>query len=349
MSRPVGVVVVGAGDMGGRHAHGWVRAGAAVRAIVDPDQARAAALAHAVGAQPSADLTSALGLEGVRAVSVCTPTHLHAAVTVAALERGLKVLCEKPVALTLADAEGMTAAARRGPGEVRIGFMRRFDPAFAVLRANVERIGGPLLAQATLTAGIRPKLLMHDANGNGGPIIDMCCHLFDQWAILFGGRPHGVRAVGYTFGETKTPLASIAHKALDSASIVLDYPGGGVGQIQVSWGLPRGIAHDERHTYIGPEGLVSADWPAAVELHDGAGVHRWISEDADPWDAEIAHTHRWVRGEDPAPLATIDDGTEALRTSLATLTSIAERRAVDLDGDRGDAEAPGLADTGSGA
>lgn len=323
MTNPLGALIVGAGDMGARHALGWKAAGAAVIGVYDPDGARAGHTAGLVGGRTFADLAEGLAHSDVDVVSVCTPTYLHADATVAALEAGHDVLCEKPAALELAGAFRMRAAERATGNRLRIGFMRRFDPLSQRIHEFCRRLDAPMLAQATIAAGIRPKLLMHDARANGGPIIDMCCHVFDQWSVLFGGQPHRVLAHGHTFGERKLELASVEHKALDSAFITLEYSSGGVGQIQVSWGLPRGIAATETHTYLGPDGIVTVAWPDRVTLHDGTGETSFTPPVTDAWQAEIQHFYRELIGRPAQPLATIDDGIDALRTSLAVLESVA--------------------------
>lgn len=327
-ARPRGVLVVGAGEMGVRHAGHWREAGARVVAVFDPDTLRASDLAAQHGAVAVRTLAEGLEREEVEAVSVCTPTFLHAGYTVAALTAGKHVLCEKPAALTLAGALSMKEAELGSGKLLRIGFMRRFDPASPQLRTFGSQIGSPLLAQATIAAGVRPKLMMHDAAANGGPIIDMCCHIFDQWALLFGESPMLVRAHGYTFSEHKPQLASVERKALDSAHVTLAYPGGSVGQVQVSWGLPSGIAPVERHTYMGPEGLVSVEWPSRVTLHGADGTTSWSSRGQDAWRAEIGAFNAEIAGGERGLLATIDDGIAALRVSLAVLQSVTERRDV---------------------
>lgn len=331
MTDVVGVLVVGAGDMGGRHARGWARAHARVVGVVDPDRSRARHTADEVGAEAFPTLAAGLVHPDVTTVSVCTPTYLHADATVTALDAGKNVLCEKPAALTLEQGERMRAAERASGKRLRIGFMRRFDPASHRIQKTCRELGGPLLAQATIVAGIRPKLLMHDAHANGGPVIDMCCHVFDQWAILFGERPMRVRAHGYTFGSQKIELETIQSKALDTAFLTLEYPSGGVGQVQVSWGLPRGVEATETHVYLGPEGVVTVDWPGEVVHRDGRGTVRWTAPAIDPWDEEIAAFHDELTGRQAAPLATIEDGIAALRTSLAVLESVASGRDVLVD------------------
>lgn len=325
---PFGVAVIGAGDMGARHARHWRSVGGEVFSVVDPDLERSEAVAALVGARADTEIEAALADPRVVVVSVCTPTYLHARATVAALEAGKHVLCEKPAALTLEDAEAMASAAERSQRQLRIGFMRRFDPAYAPLLDFTARAGRPLLAQASITAGIRPKRLMHDARANGGPIIDMCCHVFNLWGRMLASEPHTVSARGYTFSDDKPELATIAHRALDSALITLEYDGGSVGQIQVSWGLPAGVEPVERHTYVGPNALVSVEWPTALTLYDGNGVTSWRNDGSDPWQAEIAQFARELFHAAPREVADIADGIAALRVSLAVLEAIRTRRDV---------------------
>jgi predicted dehydrogenase len=329
VSAPLTAVVLGAGDMGARHARHWAAVGARVLAVVDPDMDRARAAAAATGATALAGAEEALAL-GPDVVSVCTPTYLHARLTIAAFAAGAHVLCEKPIALTLADARAMEAAGAAAGRELRIGFMRRFDPAFPHLLEVAERAGRPLLAQATITAGIRPKRLMHDALANGGPIIDMCCHLFHLWGTVFESQPDEVAARGYTFSEGKPEVAHIRHRALDSALITLAYPNGSVGQVQVSWGLPSGVEPVERHTYVGPDGLVTVDWPGRITLRDAEGETRWTNPGDDPYRGQIAQFHAELTQGAKREVASFQDGIDTLRTSLAVLRSVATRRPVAL-------------------
>ncbi len=329
-SGPLGVVVVGAGDLGSRHARHWHEAGARVVAVCDPWIERATEVAAQVGAEAATHPDDYLRRSDVHVVSVATPTFLHESYTVAALQAGKHVLCEKPVALSVPAAENMKRVAEENDRELRIGLMRRFDPAYARLLEWHARLGAPTLAQATLVAGLRPKRLMHDARGNGGPIIDMCCHLFDTWSTLFGGQPESVTAHGYTFGEGRSELASIEQKALDSAQFTLVYPGGHVGQVQVSWGLPSGVDHQERHSYVAPEGLLTVNWNSGMTLYRGAAPDVWAAPQFDAWRAEVAQFYRELTSDAPQLTAGVDDSIAALRVSLAVLRSVAEQRTVFL-------------------
>jgi len=328
------VAVVGAGDMGKRHAEHWQHAGAAVSAICDAYLPQAEKVAANFEAKAFEKLEDALTSAPIDAVSICTPTFLHAPLAIAALEAGKHVLCEKPIALTLADANAMKDAAERAGKELRVGFMRRFDPAYNQLLDACERIGSPILAHATIAAGIRPKRLMHDATANGGPIIDMCCHVFNLWEGVLGCRPTRVSAQGYTFSENKIELTNVDHKALDSAHITLHYPNGAFGHIQVSWGLPWGVVPSEEHTYLAPEGIVQTTWNEHITRDSGQGITRWQrqgdSNYLDPWRREILQFYRELTTDSARQVASADDGIEALKISLAVLEAIKTETPVDL-------------------
>ena len=106
---------------------------------------------------------------------------------------------------------------------------------------------------------------------------------------------------------------------------MLEYAGGTVGQVQVSWGLPSGVEPTERHTYIGPDGLLTVDWNETMTLHDAAGATPWQTDGTDPWNAEIEQFYRELTQGAPRRVASLEDGIDALRVSLAVLESVRTR------------------------
>ena len=324
LSEPLGIIIIGAGDMGRRHAQHWRTAGAKVIAICDPDLARAASIAQTLGAEAVADYQEMLKNPAVQVASVCTPTHLHEGATVNCLEAGLHVLCEKPIALTLTAAERMRDAAAKNKLELRIGFMRRFEPIFHELQRMMDAQSGIIKGSVQITAGIRPKILMHDKNANGGPIIDMCCHIFDVWKTLFKGKPQLLSASGTSYAQDNPALASIRDKAIDSAVATFGFSEGHRLQLLVSWGLPAGVPFSEKHTYISKDGLIEVDWnyqSNTVCLHDGVGSSTYRGE-RDPWQGEILQFYKELTQNAPREVADAQDGVDALELSLAMLDAI---------------------------
>lgn len=145
MSDLLGVAVLGAGHMGADHIRRLEGAvsGARVAAVADPDTARAKeAVAGLDGVTVHAEAEAALDAPGVDAVLIASPGPVHEQALLAALSRGLPVLCEKPM---VPDSDGalrvVEAEARLGRRLAQIGFMRRYDSEYMRLKSLLDRGG----------------------------------------------------------------------------------------------------------------------------------------------------------------------------------------------------------------
>ncbi|WP_281176714.1 Gfo/Idh/MocA family protein [Curtobacterium ammoniigenes] len=146
------VAVVGAGQMGADHVRRITAkiSNADVVAIVEPDQGRAAAAAAlAPGAIAAASFDEALDATAIDAVIIATPGFLHEPILVTALERGLMVLCEKPLTTLAEDSLRIVELEQQHASRpvIQVGFMRRFDAGYKELLALRESgANGALLA-----------------------------------------------------------------------------------------------------------------------------------------------------------------------------------------------------------
>lgn len=132
----------------------------AVRALAEPDPAVRAALARRHGIPSTyADHRALLDRERLDALLVCSPNGTHARAVLDALDRGLHVLVEKPLCLSPAAARAIVARAAQAGLTVQVGYMKRFDPAFARL-GEVLPVAGALhlVATATTDSGIGTQL-----------------------------------------------------------------------------------------------------------------------------------------------------------------------------------------------
>lgn len=169
------VAVVGAGAMGSDHIRRITStiAGADVVAIVDPDTGRATAAAEkAPGAITAASFEEALERTPIDAVIVATPGFLHEPVLVPAIERGLAVLCEKPLTTSAEDSLRIVELeqSKSDRPKIQVGFMRRFDKGYQELRALRESgSNGALLAlhhahrNPTTPPNFSESMLIHDS------------------------------------------------------------------------------------------------------------------------------------------------------------------------------------------
>jgi myo-inositol 2-dehydrogenase/D-chiro-inositol 1-dehydrogenase len=153
MKSPIGVGIIGTGGMGGRHARNLAMrvADAHVAAVMDLERARAEAVAaECGGARAHGEPAALIANPEVEAVVIASPDATHAALALACLEAGKPVLCEKPLAASLAEAERVVLAeAALGRRLVQVGFMRVYDPAHLAVKQVVERgeLGPPVLFQ----------------------------------------------------------------------------------------------------------------------------------------------------------------------------------------------------------
>ena len=192
----------------------------------DPAKARDYPEAHVY-----TDLEDALHNRQVDAVYVATPVALHTAQTIAALKRGKHVLCEKPAALTFADAFRMKQAADEAGKVLGIAYYRRLFPKLIDAKRRIEagEIGTPVLAEANCHGWLPPETrgwLTDPKMAGAGPLYDIACHRIDAINFLFGDPR---RATGLLSNAVhQTPVE-------DSATILIDYGTGPRAIIDVRW------------------------------------------------------------------------------------------------------------------
>jgi myo-inositol 2-dehydrogenase/D-chiro-inositol 1-dehydrogenase len=184
----VKVGVLGAGFIGRIHALNLRRdPRVEIVGIADTVPAAAARLAGEVGAKPF-DGLGALIDAGASAVFICTPNAQHVQPVVAALEAGLHVFSEKPMATSLEGAAAIRAAAGRARGVYQIGFNRRFANVYRFAKQTID--DGRLEARLAQMKHNRGELVQPPWTGDpsvtGGYLYETPIHLFDMGRFLFG-------------------------------------------------------------------------------------------------------------------------------------------------------------------
>ena len=334
--------VSGVGRIGRMHAAN-VAATDGVTEVVLYDPAPGAAAAVAI--QLVAGGSSGRGV-GVRAVDtldellaavdgivVAVPTPFHGDVVHAALDAGVPVLCEKPLAADVAEVREIAAHAARTGVPLLVGFQRRFDPAIAELqrRISVGELGDVYAVRATAFDHEPPPAEYIPTSG--GIFRDMFVHDLDCVPWLVGRRVRSVHAVGSVLVDE----AFAAAGDVDTASITLVFEGGVIAQLV--GGRKDGTGYDNRIDVFAEKATLASGYDARTPFtslepggHDPQGnAYTGFQERYDPaYRREIAVFLDVIAGtvENPSPAA---DGLVSLVLAEACERSLATGQVVTID------------------
>lgn len=334
------VAVLGTGIMGSRHAELLAATDGVDEVLVaDLDPDRAVAVARAAGGR-------AIGPQEVWAAAdalvIATPSEAHAAAVEAAVSAGMPVLCEKPLAGTLAEAIRLAELAESSGAAVQLGFQRRFDAGFAEARRLVASNELGRLHFLRLTARdprIEPSVRGDDTLEAAALFLQSSVHDFDMARWLSGQEVVELTAIA-TRRDDDHPAVS----DLETAVVTLRLSGGTLALLEATLLDPAGYdtraeligEHDSAAVGLGPRTPIRRLDPA---LRPAQAWDHYLVRFRDAYAAELAAFLAVVRGERPVPV-TARDGLEAMRIAVAATTSVRERRPVALS------EIPGQAPAG---
>ena len=270
LSRPARAAVIGCGGMGRHHIHALTTLSAVelvgIADIFAPNLARAGDEVDLPEGRRYLDYVQLLDEAKPAIVVIATQAPQHAEITIAAAQRGIHVLCEKPLALNLVEADAMVAACTANGVRLATNHLRRVCPASVTAR-NLIAAGeiGDILAVDIHDKGGRPV---------GNTLMEMATHYFDEARFLLSGylQRDGRRAdeVEWLFARLTTGLGSEAHAA--TANEVVP------SQVAKPTDRDCGLVVGERGTVmIGLAGGVQAvarfhNLPKANNLYDGIDV-----------------------------------------------------------------------------
>jgi predicted dehydrogenase len=208
LSRPVRIGVVGAGSLGYHH----VRIlrdvpGAQLVGFYERNAERAATVSAELAVAATTSLTELL--DKTDAVTIVVPTPVHHAVARAALERGKHVLIEKPIAVSLEEADDLLALAQRAGVIVQTGHVERFNRA---IRAALPYVSSPRFIESNRLAPFNPR------GSDVAVVLDLMIHDIDLIRTVIGSHVTSLEAVGV---PVLTPFVDIANARLtfDSGAV----------------------------------------------------------------------------------------------------------------------------------
>ncbi|KKG67229.1 UDP-N-acetylglucosamine 3-dehydrogenase [Methanosarcina mazei] len=307
------VGVIGTGAMGQNHVRIYSEMeGVELAGISDVDQKRVEAMAVQFNTKGFTDYNEMFA-EGLDAVSVVVPTKLHKQVVLDALEAGLNVLVEKPIADTLENADLMIEAAKKAGKILMVGHIERFNPAVIKLKELIDsEILGKVVSISTRRVGpYNPRIR------DVGVILDIGVHDIDIISYLYGRRVNHVYAVA----------GADIHSFEDHASIILRMDHEFAGVVETNWLTPHKI---RKLTAIGIKGVAYLDYiDQTVEIHNNGWIQKAKIEESEPLKNELEHFIDCV-ATGKAPKTCGEDGKHALEVAMAAIRSYEEERLIEV-------------------
>ncbi len=271
--------------------------------IADPDSKRAGELAEKYPTKVYDNYLDLLD-QGLDAVSIATPTVLHHDIALAAIERGIHVLVEKPIADSLEAAKDLKRAAEMKGVTLMVGHIERFNPVVAHLKKHIDDgVFGDIVHMSAKRVGpVDPRIK------DVGIIIDVGVHDIDIMSYLYGSKIDGTYAIA---GNGGTDIET-------HAQVSLKFENGASGIIETNRLTPRKI---RELTVTGTKCVATADYiNQTLDVKNG----KWESNEdlvkQEPLKCEIDHFLDCARTGNP-PLITADHGIHALEVAMAAVES----------------------------
>ena len=331
--RKLGVGVAGVGEMGRRHAENLRRnvpeAQLIAVADVSEDRARLVARDLEIGRSYNS-LEAMLENKDIDAVVIATPDKFHAQAIELASQAGKDILCEKPLALNLPDARAALASVAKSAQRLQVGFMRRYDPAYAAAMQRIEagEIGVPVLFKSLGRDKDQPPLAMYEANVCGMIFYTNTIHDFDLARWLMGDEVTNVHA--YTTSAIRPEVARYGDVV---ASVVnLQYEHGAIGNVESYAQAVYG--YDVRTEIVGSKGSImigSLERMRTVFMTVNGGeqplADHFLSRFADAYLAEMRDFVQTILN-DREPRVSGEDGLRALAIAVAAEESHKQSKPV---------------------
>ncbi|HEY9593411.1 MAG TPA: Gfo/Idh/MocA family oxidoreductase [Spirochaetia bacterium] len=311
----VGVCVIGVGRAGMIHARNFTNriSRARLAGIVDPYQPTLDAARRELERDDGyTDYRQALADPGVDAVVVVTPTALHRQVVLDAAAAGKHVLCEKPMAMDVAECDAMIDACAAAKVKLQLAFMRRFDESYQAAKQRIDagEIGDVVLVKSLTHGPSVPQEWMYDIRKSNGPLAEVNSHDIDSVRWFVGSEIDEVYALG---GNFRCPQAREKYPDFyDNVAMLCRFKDGKQGFIDGA--VSVGYGYDARMEIIGTKGALFVgrrEQDTVVGCSSDAGIRQtfvktwrtlfseaYRAEDQDFVDAILVDREPLVRGID---------------------------------------------------
>ncbi len=294
-------------------------------AIADDNEARGRAAAEQFGAEFTADYRDVLARDDIDAVVICSENVRHAELTIAAAEAGKHVLCEKPLATTMEDAQAMIDACAKAGVKLQTAFPVRFNAAAVAFRDAIRagRVGTPLAVIAR-NPGTCPMSWFVDPDlAGGGAVMDHTVHVIDVLRHIFEAE------VTEVYAEADTRIYDIP---VDDTGLVMFRMSNGLrGSLDTSWSRPKNwpIWGGVEIEVIGEKGVLKLEaFNDNLEIAEIDGpTYSWQSVEHSGDPEMVAAFIDSVKRDAPVQVSG-EDGMRAMQVALAAYESVRSHEPV---------------------
>lgn len=312
--------------MGKTHAEAWSELGLENEIKYVVTRGTRAWTSPAPHARFVAEIDIALRDAEVDVVSICVPTALHAEFAIRASRAGKHVLIEKPIALTIADAQQMATESRANGVTLMTAHVVRFFAGYALARVIAQNGSlGEILSVRASRAMATPSWSswIQDERQSGGILVDLAIHDFDQTNLLLGAAEHVSSVRGSAPNEIRSTIA---------------YEGGGIAEVFTNPGLPDGSSFSSSLEIVGSAGSLEygfrahepsasgregSDILASVLKISTAHTRRVLTvPENKPYRDEVAYFVRCVETKTEPILCAAESSVSALEVALAANRSL---------------------------
>ncbi|GAK51126.1 hypothetical protein U14_02368 [Candidatus Moduliflexus flocculans] len=336
--KKIGVCVIGTGRAGMIHARNFA-AGipqATLAAVVDPvPEARQRARQELELETAYADYQDALRDERINAVVVVAPTAYHRDIVVAAAQAGKHILCEKPMAMNVAECDAMLAAVEANRVKLQIGFMRRFDQSFQYARQRVAagEIGEVVLVKSVTRGPSIPQTWQYNLAKSNGTLAEINSHDIDTLRWFTGSEFAEVYAIAGNFrcSDARAEFPDFYDNVVMTARFRNGMQGCLDGAASARYG------YDARTEVVGTHGVL---FVGRSQAHDVVVCNKetgMVTPFIETWrtlfiDAYKREDEAFINSilDDSPPAVTGVDGKMAVSVVNAGNQSIRERRPIQL-------------------
>lgn len=330
------VAIVGAGRQGNRLAKAISESKDKITAVVDIDPAAAKSLADIYGCAKYEDWRVVVKDANIDAIVICTPNDSHADISIASLNAGKHVLCEKPMARNPEEAANMIKALKDSKAKFKCGFNHRHHPAVAKAKKIIENgeLGEIMFMRCrygiTGRKGYEKDWRMTPAISGGGQLMDQGQHVIDlfRW---FGGEIREVTGYVSTNYWNISPIE-------DNAFAILKSDKGHICSMHVSWTEWKNLFSLEvfgKNAYLKIEGL-GGSYGKEKLIRGKRDFDSPFVEDITEFDGpDISFRDEWLDfssaiKENREPLGNAADGFAAINLTFGIYESSKEGHSVRL-------------------